>query len=405
TAGAFVRIAHRLIHRRHFLAIYVDDILALFRRSEASTGAVLVVFLATALGVPISWKKLVLGSCVKWLGWMVRLGEAPTAHLPEDKRIRLLGALQLLRVAGAMVSRKHLEQLVGLLSWFVSGVRWLRPWLRQLFHLLHKPSVVLRALDSAQLTEISQVVSLEGEIHTCPFLSDVMQGWRILEVGHVPSQGPRDLLKAQVKQGRAWVKFGDGCSKEVRVSKEEAQVADFYHSLVSKNVEVQLVHKKGPHVLAAADAYAAELPDWFVQEHGRSDLQKYICALEALAQLVLSKSLIADSRVGPTFSCVGQVVLRQSCDNSGVCGAVSKASSMRRPLADVLQAMAMLCMQRQVVLQASHVAGQRNTWADLLSRGRAANGSPEFWASLDSRRSRTADWHRLLDAGQLSPLR
>ncbi|CAE7763577.1 Ubr3, partial [Symbiodinium sp. CCMP2456] len=281
TAGAFVRIAHRLIHRRHFLAIYVDDILALIRRSEASTGAALVVFLATALGVPISWKKLVLGSCVKWLGWMVRLGEAPTAHLPEDKRICLLGALQLLRVAGAMVSRKHLEQLVG-----------------------------------------------------C----------RILEVGHVPFQGPRDVLRAQVKQGRAWVKFGDGCSKEVRVAKEEAQViqvADFYHSLVSKNVEVQLVHKKGPHVLAAADAYAqgqsagiggwwmlpgdgicptsifwfsiaiqaAELPDWFVQEHGRSDLQKYICVLEALVQLVLSKLLIADSWVGPTFSCAGQVML------------------------------------------------------------------------------------------------
>ena len=28
TAGAFVRIVHRLIHRRHLLAIYVDDILA-----------------------------------------------------------------------------------------------------------------------------------------------------------------------------------------------------------------------------------------------------------------------------------------------------------------------------------------------------------------------------------------
>ena len=101
----------------------------------------------------------------------------------------------------------------------------------------------------------------------------------------------------------AWVKLGAGCSKEVRVSKEEAQVADFYHSLVAKNVEVQLVHKT--RMSAAADAYvqgqtagiggwwmlpsdgicpasilgfpmaiqAAELPDWFVQEHGRSDLQ------------------------------------------------------------------------------------------------------------------------------------
>ena len=138
------------------MAIYVDDILALFRRSEASAGAVLVVFLAAALGVPISWKKLLLGSCVKWRGWMVHLGETPKVHLPDDKRACLLGALQPL---GSMVSRKHVEQLVGLLSWFASGVSWLRPWLRQLFHQLRKPSVVLRALDSAQLTKISHVVS------------------------------------------------------------------------------------------------------------------------------------------------------------------------------------------------------------------------------------------------------
>ncbi|CAE7766535.1 unnamed protein product [Symbiodinium sp. CCMP2592] len=133
---------------------------------------------------------------------------------------------------------------------------------------------------------------------------------------------------------------------------------------------------------------AAELPDWFVQEHGRNDLQKYICAVEVLAQLVLAELLVADSRVCPTSACLGQVVLRQSCDNSGVCGAVSKASSMRRPLVDVLQSMATLRMQR-------------NTWADLLSRGRAASESPEFWESLDPRRSRTADWRRILNAGQL----
>ena len=114
-----------------------------------------------------SWGKLVLGSCVKWLGWMVHLGETSKAHLPEDQHVR--------RKAGSMVSRKHLEQLVGLLSWFASGVRWLRPWLRQLLFVLHKPSVVLRASDSAQLTEICQVVSVEGEIHTCPFLSEIMQ--------------------------------------------------------------------------------------------------------------------------------------------------------------------------------------------------------------------------------------
>ena len=62
--------------------------------------------------------------------------------------------------------------------------------------------------------------------------------------------GPADVLRAQLKQGCAWVKFGGSA----RI--EEAQVADFYFSLVAKNAELQLVHKRGPHVLAAAAAYA-----------------------------------------------------------------------------------------------------------------------------------------------------
>ena len=104
-------------------------------------------------------------------------------------------------------------------------------------------------------------------------------------------------LKRLAKKSVRSMKFGVGCSKDARVSKEQAQVADFYHGLVAKNVEVHLVHKKGPHVLAAADAYAqgqnvgigglvdatgmcpasifrfcvatqaAKVPDWFVQEH------------------------------------------------------------------------------------------------------------------------------------------
>ena len=168
-------------------------------------------------------------------------------------------------------------------------------------------------------------------------------------------------------------------------------------------MEVHLVHKKGPHVLAAADAYAqgqnVGIGGWWMlpgcaqrlsfgsalllrpqrcrtglcRSICRSDLQKYSVAVEALAQLVLSELLLADSRVCPPSSRVWQVVLRQSCDNSGVCDAVSQASSMRRPVADVLQAMATLCMQSQVVLQVSHTP----------------------------RRIRTADWRRLLDAGQL----
>ena len=137
-----------------------------------------------------------------------------------------------------------------------------------------------------------------------------------------------------------------------------------------------------------------ELPKWFAEE--AQDLQSLISALEALGQLVLLECrLSSPDGVGR----VGWCSLRQGCDNFGVVCATSKGLSLKQPLASVLQAAALLCLQHQVTLRVSHVAGVRNEWADALSRGFAADA--DFWSQLQAEDRNDPKWRDLLCSGRL----
>ena len=119
-AACFVRIGHRLLQHQHFLAMYVDDLLGLLRRGKAGSDACLPICPAVALGLPLSWRKLRLGTELKWVGWDVSLRVVPRAMLPEDRRERLLAASEPLCQSGAWVLRKELEKCLGLLCWFTT---------------------------------------------------------------------------------------------------------------------------------------------------------------------------------------------------------------------------------------------------------------------------------------------
>ena len=66
---------------------------------------------------------------------------------------------------------------------------------------------------------------------------------------------------------------------------------------------------------------------------------------------------------------------------------------MKQPLASALQAAALLCLQHQVTLRVSHVAGVRNEWADALSRGFAVDA--DFWFQLQAEKRNDPKWRDL----------
>ena len=94
----------------------------------------------------------------------------------------------------------------------------------------------------------------------------------------------------------------------------------------------------------------------------------------------------------------GWLAVRQRCDNMGVVGASDKALSLKRPLAEVLKSTTIFCARHRVQLHISHIAGERNDWADWLSRGRSKN--PEWWSLLSAENRFEPNWLELLSLCQ-----
>ena len=428
-AGAFVRLGHRLLHFAHFLAIYVDDAFALLPRRVAGPMACLLIFLGSALNFPMSWHKLAFGQSLQWIGWRIELDASPSAVLPCEKAEAMRLALDQLCRQPKRVARKVLRTLVGRLVWFCSAAHWLRPWLQLWFHALNKPALHFLHLDAVQLEELRNSVDARCKVLRPCALSDILLGWRILEIGGRPVPAPSNLLSAPLKQGRAWVKLGEPEPSLIHLTRDEQRLALFFKQLLEHPGPIPLVEEAGPSCVAAADAFADanicgiggwflppgavlhprnvfyfsflinkdELPAWFVASG--KPLQRYIAALEALAQLVL---LSCQQQTLSLDGGLRWVSLRQSCDNAGVVSASNKGMSMQQPLAGVLQAIALFAARHQLLLRMTHVAGTRNEWADTLSRGLVSN---PLWDMLDPSKQMHPDWlallnlaHELLDA-------
>ena len=185
-AGTFIRIGHKLLHIRHFRAVYVDDNFALFPRSTAPLCATLLLCLALALGLPLSWRKLRLGTSLRWIGWEIFLESCPAATLPRDKRKCLLEMLAQFCVPLALVQRRDLEKCLSLLCWFTSALPSLRPWLQALFQVVHKLAILVTALDANQLADLRACVDDKLVVVQKPRRCPVSLSWRALEIAHKP---------------------------------------------------------------------------------------------------------------------------------------------------------------------------------------------------------------------------
>ena len=135
---------------QHGLWLYVDDGLLVVPVAVAPLVAASAVMFLTALGVPLSWRKLDIGTELVWIGWKFNLS-VNHAYLPADKAAKVQVLLHQLRVQGAKVPRKEIEKVViGLLIGFTAGAFWLRPWLSSFYKLLRKPAAVPRLLTDHQ---------------------------------------------------------------------------------------------------------------------------------------------------------------------------------------------------------------------------------------------------------------
>ena len=137
--GAFLlRLLHGILELRpHRAWLFVDDLLAALRRSDAHAQLALMVMFFAAISAPILWKKVQFQNGLTWCGWRINF-LYETIELTPEKTLKLKGQLRELLKA-RKVKRKLLEQVLGLLIWATSLSPELRSWLAPLYTDLHSP--------------------------------------------------------------------------------------------------------------------------------------------------------------------------------------------------------------------------------------------------------------------------
>ena len=306
---------------------------------------------------------------------------------------KILDLLKPLCAAKAKVQRKHVEQVIGILIWYTTGASWLRPWLSTFYKLLYKPHAIPKKLSVQQFEQLRVVLGHDLSVRKPLPALDVDENWKLHSVcGSVVSSLNSQVLQAlRVHQGSVSVVFFSQNHPSTRTCEESAYAA----KLFVKAVSIQAL-------IGAADAFTTEadaglggwwlptgctlapqntlwfqislqhsnLPAWFCSP--QSNMQCRIAALEALAQLVLLILQVQGTAAPQVQSILVQVP--QLCDNAGVASLSSKMLSQKNPLSYMLQAIGYFSCKLGVILQVSHIAGVRNIWADMLSRGKVPEG-------------------------------
>ena len=232
--GALIlRVCHFTLRHKHLGAIYVDDFLWLLPRKAFAPMVCVLVGLLQVLGVPLSWRKLRLGTSLAYLGWLLGLRGGFVARMSEDKKSKILKAIAWWLLHPRRVRRSDLREFLGLLVWATQINLNLRPFLAPLFSVLHRPCMKLQNLSISQVAELRGILCQDSlMVQRKAALSDVQQGWQLVGVGNQVAADPAALRAAVrqpcLKNGGVWVRFkawpsttefDPGCVRALRLLK------------------------------------------------------------------------------------------------------------------------------------------------------------------------------------------
>ena len=168
------------------------------------------VMFLTALGVPLSWRKLDIGTEFVLIGWKFNLS-VNHAYLPADKAAKAQVLLHQLHVRGAKVPRKEIEKVIGLLIWFTAGAFWLLPWLSSFYKLLCKPAAVPLLLTIDQFQDLVVLLDSNSAVSQALPQCDIRAHWKLHSVSNSPicNLSAPSLLAPRLQHGRVSCAFYD----------------------------------------------------------------------------------------------------------------------------------------------------------------------------------------------------
>ena len=339
-----------------------------------------------------------------WIGWDFNLSFL-TVQLTDDKLAKVQSNITSILTA-KLVESKQLEQLLGLLIWFSSVAKHLRPHLAPLYKDLYAPPATLVSIPAASWPSFLDCLSDQAVVvHHHPHFNFPLGG-KVVEMGHCQVSCKLDLPKAPKTSKLQWLRIAGPCQTSFKLSKEARAKLHWFQSIIHRQCHGFSIPIPPTKILrAAADAFAenqafgiggwiitSKQVCWFSEQFTMDELrrflpnlhkdaQKYISAFEILAQLVLlmmAKEFLQCDKL--------EICIPSSSDNTSAESSLNRLLSNKEPAATFLQKTSEFALQNRISLSISHLAGHLNSWADDLSRDRLAQWQhyPRFRSSLQT---------------------
>ncbi|CAE7723899.1 unnamed protein product [Symbiodinium sp. CCMP2592] len=400
-AGMLLRLMHLWIFVRHALMGYVDDFLFIQDRECILYSASLLLCFTSIFGVPLSWAKLQLGSCITWIGWTFNFTSG-SFHIPQEKVDKLFNlikdATRSRRVTSAL-----LHKLVGLLQWFCQLYRSCKPWLASLFSDLHRHLASQYSISQGLWPSLANYLDDDLRFTSVPPGIQVPLGGKLLEARHTELKTKQDLCKVRTSN-RIWMRVTNPKSDRRSLSPASRTFLSFWREWCRRPqpytaLSVPLRLQVEAFADARADgeligiggfiAFPSGAYIWFSQAWQLSDLSvlslelrrpahKDIACYETLAQIALVhayRSVFPSGRVAvrlPSFS-----------DNASTEALGAKLYTAKWPLGAFAQKLSLISAASGIELDISHIAGEKNDDADLLSRWNQTDSLPDKWRKED----------------------
>ena len=396
-AGFLIRTSHRLVFCSHILLMYVDD--ALFWQSLGAVplNACLLLSFCQVFGYPVSWKKVQLGVEIEYIGWRINF-RAGGFYLPQTKVTKLLHAIQAV-LLGSECQVRDLERLIGLLHWILQMAPELRPWLCSLYHVKARPLATNFSLPLPVWQQLRTYVDTDLHFKITPPGTSIKPGSRLLSVRHVAITSLADLSKVRVSGKRLWARISDPSTGKRRLCATSKVFLSFWQQwcLRPQFYRPLAMPRWSPEMELAADAcahgdavgiggwvrFGSQSPLWFSERFRVQDFLDLGLPMDSSANLdIVSYETLAQIALMLVFSsaCVGgrmRISIPSWTDNSGTEAICSKLFTTVMPLALFAQRLATLAWQSAVTLDTSHIAGEHNKLADLLSRWDGSSRLPD----------------------------
>ena len=382
-----IRMLHPFLYVRRALFMYSDDLLGITEQSVLEITFALVLSFCVCFGYPISWKKLQMGPRILWIGWSFHFG-AGGVEVPSDKTSKLLTGLREI-LKSDRVDKRELHRVIGLIQWILQLFPLLKPWMNTLYCDLHSPLGSNYSMDPGDFPSIASFLDDALTFTSRPSGTAIPLGSKLLSVRHVDIKRKSDLAQVPLTSKRLWLRVADPASSRRRLSAASKQFLLYWkHWAEDPPLLRPLQIPLASPVEAAADAMASsnkfaiggyvKMPSgnllWFSQSWVMADMQftklelsddaqSYIASFETLAQIALlhcASAMIPFGRL--------RIRIKSWCDNAGAESVSNKLYTRKYPLCIFAQRLALFSAYSSMSLDVSHIPGEYNKDADMLSR-------------------------------------